>query len=29
MKESLAKSLAAGRGMFGPIAPVNVSDMVI
>ena len=29
MKESLANSLAAGRGMFGPIAPVNVSDMVI
>ena len=29
MKESLATSLAAGRGMFGPIAPVNVSDMVI
>ena len=29
MKESLASSLAAGRGMFGPIAPVNVSDMVI
>ena len=29
MKESLASQLAAGRGMFGPIAPVNVSDMVI
>jgi len=29
MKESLASTLAAGRGMFGPIAPVNVSDMVI
>ena len=29
MKEALAGQLAAGRGMFGPIAPVNVSDMVI
>ena len=29
MKESIAGKLAAGRGMFGPIAPVNVSDMVI
>ena len=27
IKESLAKQLAAGRGMFGPIAPVDVSSM--
>ena len=29
MKEELASRLAAGRGMFGPIAPVNVDSMVV
>ena len=29
MKEALASQLAAGRGMFGPIAPVNVDSMVV
>ena len=28
IKESLAQRLAAGRGMFGPIAPVDVNQMV-
>jgi hypothetical protein len=29
MKESLAEKLAAGRGMFGPIAPIDLNQMVI
>ena len=29
IKESLAQRLAAGRGMFGPIAPVDVNQMVV
>ena len=29
MKEALTQQLAAGRGMFGPIAPINVDSMVI
>ena len=29
MKEALATQLAAGRGMFGPIAPIDLNQMVI
>jgi len=29
MKESLAATLASGRGMFGPIAPIDLNQMVI